>query len=156
MRVCSKNAEKSALLEILLLLDLSHCLITMDAGYCHKDVAETVIASQADYVIGLKANQPKLLEAAKDLLTNCPATGSHIDSQTNSHGRLEQRICKVINVSKLGLVYRDKYTPIFENWAGLKCLVKVTCKKTIKATKKTSSDSRFLYFQRRVNAKKSE
>ena len=154
MRVCSKSGEKNALSEILKLLDLSHCLITMDAGYCYKDVAKTIIDSEADYVIGLKANQPKLLEAAKDLLTNSPATESHTDNQTDSHGRLEQRFCKVINFSNLDKKYRDEYNSIFEDWAGLKCLVEVTCKKTIKATKKTTSESRFYISSEELMPKK--
>ncbi|MEM6964916.1 MAG: ISAs1 family transposase [Bacteroidota bacterium] len=43
IRVSSKSGEKNALEDILSLLDLSDCLITMDAGYCYTDVAKQVV-----------------------------------------------------------------------------------------------------------------
>ena len=143
LRVSSKEGEKDALEDVLSLLDLSDCMITMDAGYCYRDVAEKIVDAEADYLIGLKANQPKLLEAAKDLLENCPAVETYVGEQEDSNGRLEQRTCKVINFSNLEPQYKDEYEKIFQKWKGLDCLLKVVCKRTVKATKKTSAEARY-------------
>ena len=101
VRVSSKSGEKNALEDILQFLDLSHCLLTFDAGYCYTDVTDRVILSQADYVIGLKENQPKLYALADDLLSNSLDVEIHVDPQEDSHGRLEQRTCTVLNINTL-------------------------------------------------------
>jgi predicted transposase YbfD/YdcC len=143
IRVSSKTVEKSALSEILTLLDLSYCIITLDAGYCYQQTAQQIVEAKADYVIGLKANQPKLLEAAQDLLKNCPATELHLDEEKDSHGRLEQRSCKVLNFSNLDREYKDKYGALFSKWVGLQCLIMVVCHKVTKSNNKSSAEARF-------------
>jgi len=143
IRVYSKSGEKNALEDILTLLDLSHCIVTLDAGYCYKDVAQQLIDSQADYLIGLKKNQPKLFETAIDLLDQCPAVEVHTDRPSDESGRIEQRECKVLNFSNLDQKYLDKYSQVLTSWPGLKCLVKVTCKRTLKSQNKTSNKSRY-------------
>ena len=143
LRVGSKDGEKDALNDILSLLDLSFCMITMDAGYCYTDVAEKIVNQKADYLIGLKANQPKLLSAAKDLLENCPAVETYVSEQEYGHGRQEQRTCKVINFSNLEQPYQDQYGDLFKKWKGLDCLIKVVCKRTIVSKNKTSAEARY-------------
>jgi len=143
LRVSSKKGEKDALEDILSLLDLSECIITMDAGYCYTDVVEKIVDGQADYLIGLKANQPKLLAAAQDLLENCPSVETYVGEEEDSHGRLEQRTCKVINFSNLEQKYQDEYGKVFQRWKGLACLIQVVCKRTVKSTNKTSAEARY-------------
>jgi len=143
IRVGSKSGEKKALEDILVLLDLSHCIITLDAGFCHKDVVQQIIDVEADYVIGLKKNQPTLFAAAKDLIHRCPATEVHTDPQTDSHGRLEQRTCKVLNFSNLDQEYLDQYGSLLSKWPGLNCFIMVQCQRTVKSKNKTSNEARF-------------
>jgi hypothetical protein len=45
-------------------------LLTGDALYCQRNLAEIIVASKHDYLFQLKANQPDMLEAAR----NCLAT----------------------------------------------------------------------------------
>lgn len=143
IRVSSNSGEKNALDDILTLLDLSGCIITFDAGFCYTDVCEKIVEGGADYLIGLKGNQPSLYESAKELLENCPATEIHIDEEKSSHGRLEQRTCKVLNFSNLDVEYVDKYNPIFSKWKKLNCLIMVECKRNVLAKNKTSAEARF-------------
>lgn len=154
IRVSSKTVERNALPEILTLLDLSYCMITLDAGYCHKETAKQIVGAEADYTIGLKNNQPKLLAAAQDLLENCPATELHVDEEEDSHGRLEQRTCKVLNFSNLDEEYKDEYGSLFSDWSGLQCLIMVVCDKLIKATGKTSAETRFYISSQQLRPKK--
>jgi len=143
IRVSSKSGEKNAMDDVLTMLDLSHCIITLDAGYCYTDVAEKIVMADADYLIGLKGNQPTLFEAAKELLEHCPATEVHSDDEKSSHGRLEQRTCKVLNFNNLDKEYLEKHDDLFSKWTKLSCLIMVVCQRTVKSNNKTSAEARF-------------
>ena len=154
IRVSCKATEKSALDDILEMLDLSYCLITLDAGYCYPDVAKQIVDAQADYLIGLKGNQPKLYAATKDILVNSKATEVHLDDLEDSHGRLEQRTCTVLNLSDLEESYQNQYGELFNRWLELKCLIMVVCQRTVKAKNKTSAEARFYICSSLLTAKK--
>jgi predicted transposase YbfD/YdcC len=53
--------------ELLRVLALKGCIVTVDAIGCHKSVAEQVIDRQGDYVLAVKANQPKLLDHVRQI-----------------------------------------------------------------------------------------
>lgn len=55
------NEHKQAL-ELLDDLVLGGRIVTGDAMFCHKDVAQTILDCQADYFLAVKGNQPELLE----------------------------------------------------------------------------------------------
>ncbi|MEM1119191.1 MAG: ISAs1 family transposase [Bacteroidota bacterium] len=153
IRVSSKAGEKNAIEDILTMLELSRCLITLDAGYCYPDVAKQIVEAKADYLIGLKGNQPKTFEAAKDVLTNSKAIEVHQDEQEDSHGRLEQRTCTVLKISDLEQHFVDQYKEIFLRWLGLKYLIMVVCQRTVKAKNKTSAEARFYISSSLLTAK---
>jgi len=143
VRVSSKAGEKNAFDDILELLDLSYCLITLDAGYCYPDVTEKIVDAQADYLIGLKENQPKTYAATKDVLANSEAIKVHQDEEKHSHGRIEQRTCTVLNINDLEKEFTEQYGEIFQRWSGLQSLIMVVCQRTVKAKNKTSAEARF-------------
>ena len=41
-------------------LDLSECIVTIDAMGCQTDIAEKIIEAKADYILALKRNQENL------------------------------------------------------------------------------------------------
>ncbi|MGB1216982.1 MAG: ISAs1 family transposase [Saprospiraceae bacterium] len=143
IRVDSKSVEKSAIGEILDLLDLSGCTITLDAGYCYGEVTDKIVSAEADYLIGLKGNQKKLLATAKDLMSDCPAVEVHMDDESDSHGRLEQRTCKVLNFSNLDIEFKEKHKIILNKWRNIKCFIKVTSRRKIKISNKVSEETRY-------------
>ena len=58
---CEESLEEIAIIpELLRMLDLKGCLVTTDALGCHTSTAEQVVEQEADYVLAVKANQPKL------------------------------------------------------------------------------------------------
>ena len=65
-KVDSKSNEITAVPELLKLLFLKGCIVTVDALNCQKDIAQTVIEQQADYVFALKANHPQLQQDVVD------------------------------------------------------------------------------------------
>jgi predicted transposase YbfD/YdcC len=153
VRVSSKSGEKNALEDILQFLDLSHCLLTFDAGYCYTDVTDRVILSQADYVIGLKENQPKLYALAGDLLSSSLDVEIHVDPQEDSHGRLEQRTCTVLNINTLDKDQLEQYDEVLSRWKGLNTLIKVICQRTVKSTGKTSAEARYYISSKELTPK---
>jgi predicted transposase YbfD/YdcC len=55
-----KSNEITAIPERLKGLELKGCLVTIDAMGCQKKIAETIIEQEADYLLAVKDNQPKL------------------------------------------------------------------------------------------------
>jgi predicted transposase YbfD/YdcC len=95
--VDAKSNEITAIPQLLDLLDLKDCVVTIDAAGCQKDIAAQIVAKEADYVLAVKDNQPTLhqeiqayfqqqWEAAKpDARLRCH------EEITQRHGRTETR-----------------------------------------------------------------
>jgi predicted transposase YbfD/YdcC len=52
-----KSNEIKAVPELLRVLELSGCIVTLDAMGCQKKIAREIIEADADYVLALKGNQ---------------------------------------------------------------------------------------------------
>jgi len=116
--------ELAALPKLLDLLDLHGAIVTLDALGCQKDVVQTIVEREGDYVISVKANQEKLLSAMpaafSDALDDNPeargVTRPRMHSKREKgHGRVETRITTVLDV--------PKSFPERDQWPGLKSLV---------------------------------
>ncbi len=55
-----KSNEITAIPKLLKLLELSGCIVTIDAMGCQKEIAKTIQDQGADYVLALKGNQGSL------------------------------------------------------------------------------------------------
>jgi predicted transposase YbfD/YdcC len=55
-----KSNEITAIPELLKLLEIKGCIVTIDAMGCQKHIAEVIIDKEADYVFSLKGNQGRL------------------------------------------------------------------------------------------------
>ena len=55
-----KSNEITAIPELLKLLSIKGCIVTIDAMGCQKAITQANIDSQADYMLSLKANHPHL------------------------------------------------------------------------------------------------
>lgn len=64
--VDAKSNEITAIPQLLDLLDLQDCIVTIDAAGCQKEIAAKIVAKKADYVLALKDNQPTLYAQAAD------------------------------------------------------------------------------------------
>lgn len=86
------NNEAAGALELIKLLYLKGCVVTMDALHCRRDTAEAIVGREGDYVLAVKSNQPGLLRSAKAAIAKAEreeakkATTSDAD-----HGRTEIR-----------------------------------------------------------------
>jgi predicted transposase YbfD/YdcC len=57
-----KSNEITAIPELLDLLYLEGCVVTLDAMGCQKKIAEKIRKKKADYIISLKGNQKRCMK----------------------------------------------------------------------------------------------
>lgn len=68
LKVSDKSNEITAVPELLRVLELSGCIVTIDAMGCQKKIAQEIIEADADYVLALKGNQERVHEEMKTFL----------------------------------------------------------------------------------------
>lgn len=99
VKVRAKSNEITAIPELLRLLEVRGCIVTIDAIGCQPKIAATIVKKEADYVLAVKQNQGQLFEDVKDLFAGCQeenfAQVPHDYTKTieKGHGRIEIREC---------------------------------------------------------------
>lgn len=68
LKVADKSNEITAVPELLRVLELSGCIVTLDAMGCQKKIAREIVEADADYVLALKGNQEKVHAEVKSFL----------------------------------------------------------------------------------------
>ena len=99
VRTADKSNEITAIPELLKLLSIQGCIVTIDAMGCQKSITKSIVASQAEYVLSLKANHRHLflgVESWFEVMQQSSFAGqaeSHYveESGKASHCRLEHR-----------------------------------------------------------------
>lgn len=92
-----KSNEIRAIPELLKVLALEGCIVTIDAIGCQKEIVKQIVEQGADYVISLKGNQGTLHKEVELLFQNAGENGfkdlSHNTYETTAgeHGRIEIR-----------------------------------------------------------------
>jgi len=125
-KVDAKSNEITAIPELLRLLDISGCIVTIDAMGCQKKIAQTICDEKADYVLSVKDNQGKLHQDLQDWFAygdqvNFENMGSSYCEMVNKgHGRIEIRRCWVVSDPVAFENIRH-----YEGWAGLQSIVRV-------------------------------
>lgn len=125
-KVEEKSNEITAIPELLKLLALSGCIVTIDAIGTQTNIARTIIEAEADYVLSVKENQGHLYEDIAvlfgvDQAQNFKYTSLEYAQTTNKdHGRIEVRECwSTSNPEYLNLI-RDR-----QDWFGLQSIAMV-------------------------------
>jgi predicted transposase YbfD/YdcC len=97
LKVAEKSNEITAIPELLKLLVLKGCIVTIDAMGCQTEIVALIVEQEADYVISLKGNQGSLHRDVQEAFAYAQETEfrhiSHAVHQTTdgNHGRLEIR-----------------------------------------------------------------
>jgi predicted transposase YbfD/YdcC len=96
-KVEGKSNEITALPELIQILDLAGCIVTIDAMGCQREIVKRIVEKDADYVIAVKKNQPTLYEQIKQLFKQAIETQgkdlnlSSFSSREMNRGREEIR-----------------------------------------------------------------
>lgn len=129
LKVADKSNEITAVPELLRVLELSGCIVTLDAMGCQKKIAREIKEADADYVLALKGNQETVHEEVKSFLdqtlaersakrapgaklSKAAATLATLETVEKDHGRFEIR--RYFQSAELGW-FAD-----LDKWEGLR------------------------------------
>lgn len=125
-KVDEKSNEITAIPELLDLLNVTGCIVTIDAMGTQKKIAQKIRDRGADYVLSLKENQGKLFEdvvdwfAYADQVKFTDMLHDYHKTVDKAHGRIEIRQCWVI-ADPVAFEYIRHY----DGWADLQSIVRV-------------------------------
>lgn len=108
LKVEEKSNEITAVPELLRVLELAGCIVTVDAMGCQKKIAKEIIEADADYVLALKGNQETVHAEVKSFLDatleekqkqrskgavmpRAAAQLQQLETVEKDHGRIETR-----------------------------------------------------------------
>jgi len=96
-----KSNEITAIPQLLEVLELTGCIVTIDAMGCQKKIADKIREKGADYLLALKENHPGLLEAVETYFHTAGELRyrdyeiDFAETEDRNHGRTEYRRCWV-------------------------------------------------------------
>lgn len=130
-KVADKSNEITAIPELLRLLEINGCIVTIDAIGTQTEIAKTIIEGGGNYLLSVKENQGHLFEDIQYLFEVDVAHGyerehSYFKTVNKGHGRIETRECWAVDREEyLGLIRQR------EQWIGLKSIVRLVSHRQI-------------------------
>jgi predicted transposase YbfD/YdcC len=152
VKVDEKSNEITAIPKLLQLLDISGCLVTIDAIGTQTEIAETIVERGGDYLLAVKENQGQLYQDLQMLFAGDQETGftqanySHTRKVSNSHGRMEIRQCWAISTEEYLDFVRNR-----GHWMGLQTLAMIVSERRM--AEKTEIKTRYYISSRPLDAK---
>lgn len=104
--VDQKSNEITAIPELLKILEITGCLVTIDAMGCQTKIAQAIVDAGADYVLAVKDNQPTLHNGISWFFLTQREKGfsgrrvSRHETRGKGHGRVETRSYFVCDVPR--------------------------------------------------------
>lgn len=131
-----KSNEITAIPELLKILDIEGCTVTIDAMGCQKDIAKSIINKEANYILAVKENQKELYSNIIDTFRfSKPENLMQYEDIDTGHGRIETRVCTI--TKDLSQLTRIK------DWMGINALVRIESTRYIKNTGLTQQETRY-------------
>lgn len=131
LKVNDKTNEITAIPNLLNLLYLKGSIVTIDAMGCQKEIAQTIIEKEADYVLALKQNHKDLYEDVSLFLQDKPLIDLPVEKD---HGRIEiRRVCITSDIAWL----KERHNA----WANLKSIGMIESERIMKG--KSSIERRY-------------
>ncbi len=147
-----KSNEITAIPELLGLLELSGCIVTIDAMGCQREIVKQIVEQKADYCISLKGNQGNLHQDIKEYFEWAQKTKfqdiefDYCETLEKGHGRIETRRCWATE-DITWLAHK-------EAWSGLKSIVMVESQREVMGGK-TTLERRYFISSLAANAHES-
>ena len=135
VRCEEKSNEITAIPELLKILDLQGCIVTIDAIGCQTEIVNEIVDKGADYVISLKGNQGNLHQDIKEYLDWAERikfkeiSYDYCETLEKGHGRIEERRCWI--TEEIGWLESKAA------WKNLKSVVLVEAIREVMGGKKT-------------------
>jgi len=132
VKVNEKSNEITAIPQLLGALEVSGCIVTIDAMGCQTEIAEQIIDREAEYVLALKENQGNLYADVELLFADLEASQyqayafDHEKTVNKGHGRIEIRECWTISDPEVLRHLRG-----FANWKHLSTVSRIRSQRWI-------------------------
>lgn len=150
-KVEAKSNEITAIPELLKLLALKGCIVTIDAMGTQTKIAQAIIDAGGDYILAVKDNQEKLSQDLRALFEYDQQHGfqeapyDYARTVNKNHGRIEIRQCWTTSDPEYLATLREG-----TKWKGLHSLVMITAERIIRG--KSSLETRFYISSLESNA----
>ena len=131
VKVDEKSNEIPAIPEVLKMLDLEGCIVTIDAAGCQRGILRQIVVDcKADAVLALKDNQKALhdemlLLFEKELYASPHLFSKHETPAEKNSGRVERRTC-----------WQTDHVGWFEDigkWHGLRSVIMVEAERSVRS-----------------------
>jgi predicted transposase YbfD/YdcC len=142
-KVEDKSNEITAIPQLLKILEINGCIITIDAIGTQTKIAEMILERGGDYLLAVKENQGRLFEDMQYIFEVDKqydfkdAPYRYAKTVNKNHGRIEIRQCWAISDPEYLSSIREK-----ERWPGLKSLIRIESERKIGET----TESQVSYF----------
>ncbi len=127
LKTAEKSNEITAIPQLIKTIDIENSIVTIDAMGTQKNIAETIIEKEGDYILQVKGNQPTL---ESDIMNYFKANKNNNEvnfyiqeSDKKEHGRVEER--KYYITENLDSITQK------EEWTGLKSIGMIESKSEI-------------------------
>ena len=150
-KVEGKSNEITALPELIKVLDLAGCIVTIDAMGCQREIVSKIVEKVADYIIAVKKNQPTLYQQIEQLFKQAIKTEgkdlnmSRFNSREMNRGREEIRNYLMITD------VAERIDP-FQKWRKLTSIGMVESVRVVNG--KTSVETRYFISSLEKNAQR--
>ena len=142
LKTPSKSNEITAIPELLKLLAIKGCIVTIDAMGCQTHIVKQIIDQEGDYLLTLKRNQKKTYHAVRTYFhdqiehnLSWRDEQSFFDAFDDSHGRtVRRRVWRISDLSPIANL---------EKWDGLNSIVAVKTIRKAHHQAEVTSDYRF-------------
>lgn len=145
LQVAEKSNEIPAIPQLLRLLDVSGCVVTVDAMGCQTQIAQAIRDEGAEYVLRVKDNHAHLHQDLQDWFAYADEVGfaslnaAFAETINKDHGRLEIRRCWAISDP---LAF--EYIRHFDGWADLQTIVRVVRERRLPDGTQTSQTAFYI------------
>ena len=130
-KVNEKSNEITAMPELLRWLELTGCIVTIDAMGCQTEIAQLVVHHGGDYLLAVKENQPRLYQDLQEVFAEPQPrrrdpTHGYARQVDKGHGRIEIRQCWTVSDPAL-ITYLTARQP----WANLRTVVRLRAERRL-------------------------
>ena len=149
-----KSNEIKKVPELLALLDITGCVVTLDAMGCQTAIATQIVDGGGDFILALKGNQESIHTDVKAFFEfaiekRWEGLTHEVWEQTwIGHGREERQRCFVVKLSDLEGTWDDQAC----KWKGLASLVRLESERRVGAN--TTQEVRYYLSSLSGNARK--
>ena len=142
VKVGDKSNEITAIPQLIAVLNLQGCIVTIDAMGCQTEIATQIIEKKGDYVLSLKGNQGQMHEDTEEMFAHfekinfAGVVHDYHRTVNKGHGRLEIRECWSFDPFAHASYFRT-----LDRWKGLQTVAMIRSQRMI--GDKVTTETRF-------------